>query len=184
MELKQLAPWNWFRKEQESEGHRLPMLRHRRCEHYPDTPGRYGDLLDPFLDSLARFPYTRSLFPDLWRGVESGTWFKPLVDISAADTAYTISTELPGVAENQVSIEVVGDTLTIRGEKEHEQEEKGKNFYCVERSYGSFQRQLSLPEDADAEGIQATFKKGVLKVTVPRKTAATPTARRIEVKSD
>ena len=61
------------------------------------------------------------------------------------------------------------NTLTIRGEKRQEKEEKAKDYYRIERSYGSFQRVLSLPEDVDQDTIKATFKNGVLTVTMPRK---------------
>ena len=95
---------------------------------------------------------------------------------------YAISVEVPGVDEKDVKIELANNTLTIGGEKKQEKEEKEKNFYRVERSYGSFQRVLSLPEDADQEKIQATFKKGVLRITVPRKALPHAEAKQIEVK--
>ena len=82
-----------------------------------------------------------------------------------------------------VRLEIVNDTLTIQGEKKQENEEKGKNYYRMERSYGSFQRMLSLPEDADQNDVTATFKKGVLTVTMPRKALPKADVKQIEVKS-
>jgi HSP20 family protein len=184
MELKNLVPWNWFRKEQEAEGRRLPVAHRTKGENYPDPLARYYDVIDPLFDSISRFPYIRPLLPEILRGQQVENWLKPSLDIAATDKAYTIAAELPGVDEGKVEIEVLGDTLTIRGQKEHEQEDKGKNYYCVERTYGAFQRQLSLPEDADADAIQAHFKKGVLKLTVPRRGAPPRAARRIEVTTD
>ncbi len=73
--------------------------------------------------------------------------------------------------------------MTIRGEKKQEKEEKDKNYYRMERSYGSFQRVLSLPEDADQEGVAATFKNDVLTVTMPRKAAPQAHVRQIEIQS-
>jgi HSP20 family protein len=72
--------------------------------------------------------------------------------------------------------------LTIQGEKKQENEEKGKNYYRMERSYGSFQRMLSLPEDADQNEVTATFMKGVLTVTMPRKALPKADVKQIEVK--
>lgn len=85
--------------------------------------------------------------------------------------------------EKDVRLEIANDVLTIRGEKKHENEEKGKNYYRMERSYGSFQRTLSLPEDADQDSVTATFKKGILTVTMPRKALPTTDIKRIEVKT-
>ena len=67
-----------------------------------------------------------------------------------------------------MSLDISGNTLTIRGEKRQEKEEKAKDYYRIERSYGSFQRVLSLPEDVDQDTIKATFRNGVLTVTMPR----------------
>ena len=94
---------------------------------------------------------------------------KPRADLSATDTEYQLTVEIPGVNERDVSLDISGNTLTIRGEKRQEKEEKAKDYYRIERSYGSFQRVLSLPEDVDQDTIKATFKNGVLTVTMPRK---------------
>lgn len=103
-------------------------------------------------------------------------WFKK-------EEAYTIAVEVPGVDENDFQVEIANDTLIIRGEKKQEKEEKDKNYYRMERSYGSFQRVLSLPEDADQEGVSANFKNGVLKVSMPRKAAPQAHVRQIEIQS-
>jgi HSP20 family protein len=94
-----------------------------------------------------------------------------------------VTLEIPGVDEKDVRLEIVNDTLTIQGEKKQANEEKGKNYYRMERSYGSFQRMLSLPEDADQNDVTATFKKGVLTVTMPRKALPKADVKQIEVKS-
>jgi HSP20 family protein len=87
------------------------------------------------------------------------------------------------VDEKDVKLEIVNDTLTISGEKKQEKEEKEKNYYRMERSYGVFQRVLSLPEDADQDKIKATFKKGILTVTVPRKALPKSDVKQIEIKN-
>ena len=109
-------------------------------------------------------------------------WLKPTLDLSATDKEYAITIEIPGVDEKDVKLELVNDTLTVRGEKKQEKQEKEKNYYRMERSYGAFRRVLSLPEDADQDSIKAKFKNGVLKVTVQRKASAQTTAKRIEVR--
>ena len=98
----------------------------------------------------------------------SSAW-RPSVDIQEKDNNYLISVEIPGVEEKDIKLNVDGDQLTISGEKRQEEasEEKGK-YHRVERRYGSFYRMLSLPHDANAQDIHASFKDGVLEVSVPR----------------
>jgi len=108
---------------------------------------------------------------------------KPTLDLSATDKEYTVTVEIPGVDEKDVKLEIANDTLTIRGEKKHEKEEKDKSYYRVERSYGSFQRVLSLPEDANQEGVKATFKKGVLTISMPRKVLPQVDIKKIEIEN-
>jgi HSP20 family protein len=123
-------------------------------------------------------PFASELFTPL---TASGL-LKPQVDVAATDKEYLITVEVPGVGEKDVKIEVAGDTMTIRGEKKQEKEEKEKNYYRVERSYGSFQRVLSLPEDADQEDIKAKFENGVLTITMPRKALPKPEVKEIEIR--
>ncbi|HWA88745.1 MAG TPA: Hsp20/alpha crystallin family protein [Rhizomicrobium sp.] len=109
--------------------------------------------------------------------------FIPLaMDIDETDAAYTVSAELPGLAEKDVNVSVKGGALVIEGEKRQEKEEKGKDSYLSERSYGAFKRSFTLPDDVDAAKVNAAFAKGVLTVTLP-KTAAAQTARKIEIKA-
>lgn len=79
-------------------------------------------------------------------------------------------------------LEIANDILALQGEKRLEREEMGKSFYRMERSYGSFRRVLSLPEDVDQDGVTATFSKGVLRVRMPRTALPKPAVKRIEVK--
>lgn len=91
--------------------------------------------------------------------------------------------ELPGVAQDQVNIEVRDNMLIVEGEKKNETEDKDekKGYYRMERSYGSFRRVLSLPEDVETDKITATHKDGVLSIEIPRKEPEKPAARKIEV---
>jgi HSP20 family protein len=80
-------------------------------------------------------------------------------------------------------VELDDNTIIIRGEKKQEKEEKDKNYYCVERSYGSFRRVLSLPEDAAQDDIMATFKNGILTIKMPKKTMPKADVKQIEIKN-
>lgn len=106
------------------------------------------------------------------RGRESG-WesavFVPRVDVSETDKEVKVSAELPGMDEKDISVELQDDVLTLRGEKKSEQEEKGKNWFRREQSYGSFQRAIELPAGVDAAKAVALFKKGVLTFTAPKR---------------
>ena len=83
--------------------------------------------------------------------------------------------------EIDVALELSDDTLVIKGEKKHEKDRKEQNYYQMERSYGSFQRVLSLPEDAAQDGIAATYKHGILTITIPRKARPATKAKRITI---
>ncbi|MBI3676612.1 MAG: Hsp20/alpha crystallin family protein [Proteobacteria bacterium] len=109
--------------------------------------------------------------------------FAPLaVDASEDDKAYMISVELPGVEEKNVDVSVTDSTLLIKGEKQQTSEDKSKNRYIAERSYGMFQRSFALPEYADASKVTAKYVKGVLMITIP-KSADAINPRKIDVKA-
>lgn len=107
----------------------------------------------------------------------------PDVDIAETDTAYEISAEIPGLDAKEINITLSDNVLTLKGEKKAEREEKKKDYYLSERSYGAFQRSFTLPNDADAEKIDTQFAKGVLKITVPKSVEAKAKTRKIEVKA-
>jgi len=104
----------------------------------------------------------------------------PLVDIAEDDKEYLIKAELPDVKKDEVKVTVENGVLTITGERKFEKEEKGKKYHRVERAFGSFVRSFTLPDDADANKVNAEFKDGVLKVHVAKSEAAKP--KQIEVK--
>lgn len=104
----------------------------------------------------------------------------PLVDIAEDEKGYTVKAELPEVKKEDVKVTVENGVLTVSGERRFEKEEKGKKFHRVERSYGSFVRSFSLPDDADDAQVKAEFKEGVLHVHVGKHENARP--RTIEVK--
>lgn len=106
--------------------------------------------------------------------------WSPLVDISEDDKEYLIKAELPEVKKEDVKVTAEEGTLTITGERKFEKEEKGKKYHRVERAYGSFVRNFSLPDDASPAKVTAEFKDGVLTVHLAKTEQAKP--QHIEVK--
>jgi HSP20 family protein len=105
----------------------------------------------------------------------------PAVDLCEKDTAYEISAELPGMSEKDIKIKLSGDTLTLKGEKKDEHEEKKQDYFLTERRYGSFSRSFRLPDGIDADHIEASFAKGVLTVALPRTAEAQKREKAIDV---
>ena len=105
------------------------------------------------------------------------------LDISETDKEISVAAELPGLEPEDIHISLDRNTLTISGEKRAEKEEKDQRFYRVERSYGSFQRSIPLPDEVNQDKIDATFKRGVLKVKLPKVKAAQKQSKRIAIKS-
>jgi HSP20 family protein len=112
------------------------------------------------------------------------TWrTMPAVDVVESEKAYEITAELPGMDEKAIEVKVTDGYLTIKGEKQEEKEEKKKDYYLHERHFGSFERSFDVPESVDLSKIEATFKKGVLTVTLPKKAEAQKPTKKIEVKA-
>jgi HSP20 family protein len=138
-------------------------------------------LFDDFAWGPGRSPFRRPPFDTepLWRGEMA--WGKaPAVDIADTAKAYEITAELPGIDEKNVEVKFSDGTLTIKGEKKDEKEEKAKDYY--ERRYGSFQRSFNVPDGVDAEKIEAAFKNGILTVTLPKTPETQKKEKRIEIK--
>lgn len=113
--------------------------------------------------------------PRTWRGLEfdGGEGYFPL-DLYETDEAIVAQASLPGVKPEDVEITITGETLTIRGETRHEEEEKKRNYYRQESWYGSFARSIALPSQVEADKAEAVFENGVLKLTIPKAEAAKP----------
>ena len=92
----------------------------------------------------------------------------PALDIIENKDAFVVKAELPGLSEKDVNVSISGDMLTIKGEKKKEEEEKDEHYHRVEISTGSFQRSFQLPTSVKADKIEATFDKGILKITLPK----------------
>ena len=118
--------------------------------------------------------------PERRRGLLEGEW-APSVDLAETDEEVVVTAELPGVKQDDVDISITDDILTIKGEKKEEKEVKEKNYHRVERSYGSFQRSISLPTNVQPDKAKASYKDGVLHVTIPKAEEAKPKQIKINV---
>ena len=107
--------------------------------------------------------------------------FVPPVDIYEDEQGITVKAELPGLDPKDVDVRVENNTLTIRGERKFEKEEKEENYRRVERQYGSFTRTFTLPTTVDAEKVSADYDKGVLKIALPKKAEAKPKQIKVNV---
>ena len=111
---------------------------------------------------------------------QEGPW-APSVDVSETEKEVIVKAELPGMDPKDIDVSVRGDILTLHGERKQEKEEKGENFHRVERSYGSFSRSIQLPAEVDSGKVNATYKDGVLKISLPKTKEAA--VKKIEVKA-
>ena len=152
------------------------------------TPSVYrGSEMDPFM-SLHRD--VNKLFDDLFRGFDSpslfgrvaprnGTW--PSVEFSENDKEIRVMAEVPGLDENDIEVMLEDGVLTLRGEKKSETEDQDRQF--SERYYGRFERRLGLGREVEQDKVEATFKNGVLTVTLPKSEKAQANAKRIAISS-
>ena len=128
---------------------------------------------DPFrmMDTLLRWDPFRY---DTGLGFRPGSDFTPRFDVKEAKDAYVIKADLPGVKQDGVEVSVNGSMLTVSGKREDEQRTEGKQYFTLERSYGTFSRSFSLPDTADAQNVSADLKDGVLVINVPKRPEAQP----------
>jgi HSP20 family protein len=139
---------------------------------------------DPF--SYLRNQINR-VFDDFWgesslaprHEIAAGFW--PQVDVTETDKEVKVSAEIPGVEAKDIDVSIEDSMLTIKGEKKYEREEKEKGQYRMERSYGSFARSIELPAEVDESKAKAEFKKGVLRLTLPKRPGAQARRKKIPV---
>ena len=154
-----------------------------RTWHPFDSLHREIDRLFDDFGSGFGWPFGRSLFGAAPFRQEM-TWpTMPAVDVVETEKAYEVTADLPGMDEKNIEVKVADGVLTIKGEKQQVKEEKKKDYYLQERSFGSYQRSLELPEGVETDKIEASFKKGVLTVTLPKKPEAQKPTKKIEVKA-
>lgn len=130
--------------------------------------------------------HTSGLWPALadplrMLGHRIAEWIAPASEASGDDDAYHITVELPGVAEEDISLTAQDGVVTVKGEKRTEREEKGETWFFSERQYGAFSRSFRLPPDADDEKVKADLKNGVLTITVPKRKNTESGARKVKI---
>jgi HSP20 family protein len=125
-------------------------------------------------------PATSRLFEEFFNDFPFGStpetrenWI-PSVDILEKDGNLILKAELPGMTEKQIDLKLEGTTLTLKGERKLENEDKKSNYHRIESFYGSFTRSFRLPETVDLDKINAEYKNGVLTVTIPQKPEVRP----------
>jgi HSP20 family protein len=120
-----------------------------------DLSRRMEDFIRPLLPSLKREP------------VEEKMW-SPAIEMYEEKDKFIIKAELPGMKKEDIDVSLADNTLTLKGERKAEKETKESNYYCCERYYGSFYRQVTLPSNADLKKIEAAYKDGVLEIKLPK----------------
>ena len=117
--------------------------------------------------------FGRTFAPTWWPTLHTEEWV-PVIDVFEKEDKYVVKAEVPGMKKEDIDISLLGDTLTIRGEKTAESESKKENYYHRERSYGSFFRAVALPSNVDADKIEANYADGVLEVVLPKTAEVKP----------
>ena len=125
-----------------------------------------------------------SYSPEVPEEALTTTSYAPPVDIYEDEHDITLKMEVPGIDEKDIDIRMENNTLTVRGERKIEKEEKEENFRRVERQYGSFTRSFTLPNSLDPEQVSANYEKGVLKIKLAKKAEAKPKQIKVNVGSE
>src|SRR5688572_11260303 len=107
--------------------------------------------------------------------------FAPPVDVYEDEHNITLKVEVPGIDEKDINVSIENNTLTVRGERRFEKDEKEENYHRVERMYGSFTRSFTLPNTLDPDQVSALYEKGVLKIRLAKKTEAKPRLIKVNV---
>jgi len=197
MNLTKLNPWNWF-KHEDNETNAAVQIPLSRDKTTPAVSNMVAQNNSSAGNSLLRLHQQMDqLFDDVWNSAgftaplsmqrQNSTMaasnYLPQLDISGDEKNYEINLNVPGLSETDINIEVNDDVLTITGNKVEKNETKDKQFYRIERSYGSFKRTLSLPDDVKVDEISAALKEGILTLNMPRSEQPKKDVRRINITS-
>ena len=138
---------------------------------------------DPFREVVALQNRMNSLFREMNEGDNplAAASFVPAVDIYEDAKKVVLKLEVPGMEEKDLDVRVENNTLTVKGERKFEKDEKEENFHRIERRYGSFYRAFTLPTTVDTENVQASYNAGVLKVELNKKAEAQPKQIKVNV---
>jgi HSP20 family protein len=148
----------------------------------PDPWRSFRTEMDSLFDRFAT-GWNLPTFGRLFDASNGSDTMSPVVDITESDTAYEMSAELPGMTEKEIDVELSGNMLTLKGEKQTAKEQKDKNMFLSERSYGTFQRSFAVPDGVDRDNVTANFANGVLTITMPKTAKALELQKKIEVKA-
>ena len=155
---------------------RMP-VRRGEIEPFHDFQRQMNRLFDDFFTDFPLAPRWGE------RGLATAG-FTPRVDVSETDKEVKLAAELPGMDEKDITVEMDDAAITIRGERKEEREDKGKNWYTREQSYGAFHRIVPLPASVESGKATAAFKKGVLTITVPKREEAQAKRKAIKIETD
>ena len=131
-------------------------------------------------DAFSNLRLFEDAFTRMLSEPRSGRPWSPAVDIYETENELVLKADLPDVELKDLDVRVENQTLTIAGERKFEHKDQGKGFHRVERSYGNFARSFAVPNTFDTDKINASFKNGVLTVTLPKKEAAKPRQIKVE----
>ncbi len=129
-----------------------------------------------------RFEHGWPNWPRRWPSAGRAELMVPELDVHDNGKQLTIEVELPGVEEKDVSVTLANGILTIKGQKKSEREEKKENYFMAERSFGSFERSLRMPDTIDEDKLEAKFDKGVLHIVAQKRPDAVKAEKKIEIK--
>lgn len=163
MKLKDLVPWG-------TDKGNVP-VRYEEKDPFTALQRQVNDVFNGFFMGFDMNP--------LW----GGSGFSPSVNVMETEKEIKVTVELPGIDEKDIDVSLTKDTLTLKGEKKEEKEDKGKNYYHMERSYGSFVRTIPLPCAIDDDKVGAEFKKGILTVKLPKTTEAVTDTKKVTIKA-
>jgi HSP20 family protein len=136
---------------------------------------------DPFgiLRELARWDAFREIAP--MPAIERMAQFEVPFEVKETKEGYLFKADVPGTKESDIAINLTGNRLTVSGKREEEKRQENETYFSYERSYGTFTRSFTLPEDVDGDKVNASLKDGVLTIMVPRKPEAQP--KKVSIKS-
>jgi HSP20 family protein len=169
MPITDLLPWN---REKEKYS-----LQRRENDSLLDMRNELNNIFEDFFDN----PFSMAPMP---RMQANDADFFPVMDVSETDKALTVTADLPGMDEKDIHLSIEGREFNISGTRQQENKQKDAHLHRIERSYGSFQRSFTLPFDVDSNSVEASFSKGVLRVTIPKPAQKANTVKRIPIKSN
>ncbi len=156
-----------------SQGARLPA---RYPDQFQAFRSEVDRLFDSFLGGVPALATLRQAFPAA-QGVT------PTLDVKETDKEVVVKADLPGIDEKDINLTIHDGVLSLRGEKKSERNDERENYHIMERSYGSFQRAIRLPETVNEDQAEARFEKGVLTVRLPKRPEMVKEQKKIQIKS-